>query len=148
MFYFRLRVRLNFITPREKTRVRINREVSRLKRREEKLKQQLKSMQQHVWRLQKKLQRKSTPQSTVEVPKPSTPVKEAEALMRSDGFTPRKHSKMRRQLIAQASLIAHTRTLNRKARKDAVRSASQTMSARLLARCLKVGQKPMQNKST
>ena len=101
MFYFRLKVRLPFGKARQKTRLRINREVSRLKRHEKKLQLQLKYMQQNVWKLQKKLQRKSParkPKSTDEAPTPSTPVKEAEALMRSDGLTPRKQSKVMRQL--------------------------------------------------
>ena len=83
------------------TRVRIKREVSRLKRHEKNLQLQLKYMQQNVWKLQKKLQRKSPaqkPKSTDEAPTPSTPVKEAEAPMRSDCLTPLKLSQVKRQL--------------------------------------------------
>ena len=47
--------------------------------------------------------------------------------MRSDGLTPRKHSKVKRQLIAQASLIAHPRGLQRMARKEAVLSPSMEL---------------------
>ena len=121
MFYFRLKVRLPFGRARQKIRLRINREVSRLKQHEKKLQLQLKYMQQNVWKLQKKLQRKSLaqkPKSTDEAPTPSTPVKEAEALMRSDCLTPRKHSKVKRQLkflipktMKLYAVVAHQGTL-------------------------------------
>ena len=121
MFYFRLKVRLPFGRARQKTRLRINREVSRLKRHEKKLQLQLKYMQQNVWKLHKKLQRKSPalkPKSTDKAPTPSTPVKEAEALMRSDCLIPRKHSKVKRQLkfpipktMKLHAVVAHQGTL-------------------------------------
>ena len=47
--------------------------------------------------------------------------------MRSNGLTPRKHSKVKRQLNAQASLIAHPRGRHRMARKEAVLSPSMEL---------------------
>ena len=64
------------------------------------------------------------------------PIKEAEKDLREAGISPRKVPSLRRKLIMHNSVLKHLKGQSRVIKKTVLKSASQTSSARLLAKAI------------
>ena len=120
---------------RARTRKRISRAVAKVNRKNVQLVLLHVRIQRRIWSLEKRLNRVlnkvrgNEKRNRKERGNTSTPVKQADALLRDAGITPRKGRSVRKTLILHNSLLNDLKTGSKANHKEAIKAAAKTLNS-------------------